>query len=193
MSEDQKISLMFRYRDMSTDELVDIRRKGTLTDVANQAMEKVLNERGVTTQEIIVIEDELGVIHNERLASLGNRFLAQIIDNIIALLFCLILYLVGNLSTSAHWFAFVGYLSYHLLSDGLRGGQSLGKRAYKMAVINIKNGKPCGFGRSVVRNISLLLLGPIDALFVFGKSRRRLGDFAADTEDINVKSNIVAY
>jgi uncharacterized RDD family membrane protein YckC len=193
MSEDQKISLMFRYRDMSTDELVDIRRKGTLTDEANQAMEKVLNERGVTTQEIIVIEDELDVIHNERLASLGNRFLAQVIDNIIALLFCLILYLVGNLFTSAHWFAFVGYLSYYLLSDGLRGGQSFGKRAYKIAVINIKNGKPCGFGRSVVSNISLLLLGPIDALFVFGKSRRRLGDFAADTEVINVKSNIVAY
>jgi uncharacterized RDD family membrane protein YckC len=38
---------------------------------------------------------------------------------------------------------------------------------------------PCTWGDSFIRNVSIL--GPIDALFIFGEDHQRLGDKAAGT------------
>jgi uncharacterized RDD family membrane protein YckC len=79
---------------------------------------------------------------------------------------------------------FTGYLIfafYILFADGLPGGQSLGKRLLRTAVIQERTGQPCGWWRSFVRNFMLALLGPLDWVFVFGKRRQRLGDMAAGT------------
>ena len=70
---------------------------------------------------------------------------------------------------------------YILFADGMSGGQSLGKRWLGMVVIDAASGEPCTFGKSFVRNITLVLLGPIDWIFIFGESRRRLGDRLAGT------------
>ena len=72
----------------------------------------------------------------------------------------------------------VGYI---LFADGMSGGQSLGKRWLGMVVIDANSGEPCTFGKSFIRNITLVLLGPIDWIFIFGGSRRRLGDMLAGT------------
>ena len=70
---------------------------------------------------------------------------------------------------------------YTLLSDGLEGGQSFGKRLVGIRVVSIETGAPCTFGQSFLRNLLLTILGPIDWIFIFGERRQRLGDKAAGT------------
>lgn len=188
MQENQKLDFLERYRNMSDEELVDIYRKGTLTEIALEAIQEVFEERGLSAEKIEIIKNEIELESNERLASLGDRFVAQIFDNLIALLFGVIFYFVGGLFHDDHWIASIGYLGYYLLSDGLYGGQSFGKRSFNIAVVNATNGKPCGYIRSAIRNFTLLILGIIDILFIFGRSRQRLGDLAADTEVINIRA-----
>ncbi len=74
------------------------------------------------------------------------------------------------------WAAF-----YFLFADGLRGGQSLGKRWIGMHVVSERSGAPCTFGQSFVRNVLLAILGPFDWIFIFGEQHQRLGDKVAGT------------
>lgn len=76
---------------------------------------------------------------------------------------------------------------YLLFQDGLPEGQSLGKKGVNSRVINASSGRPCGFGESFVRNISLLILTWVDWIFIFGERRQRLGDKLANT--VVVKTN----
>ena len=76
--------------------------------------------------------------------------------------------------------AIIGVL-YTLLADGLEGGQSLGKRLVGIRVVSTDTGRPCTFGQSLVRNLLLTILGPIDWVFIFGERHQRLGDKAAGT------------
>lgn len=190
MTKNQQLDFVERYRNLSDEELVDIYRKGTLTEIALETIQEVFAERGISSEKIEIIKSDIELENDERLASLGNRFIAQIFDSLIALLLGVILYFVGGLFHDGHWIALVGYLGYYLFSDGLHGGQSFGKRSLNIAVINTKNGKPCGYIRSVARNFTLLILGIIDIVFIFGKNRQRLGDLAADTEVINVRQAV---
>lgn len=190
MNENQKLDFLERYRTMTDEELVDIYRKGTLTEIALEAIQEVFGERGITTEKISIVKSDIELESNKHLASLGSRFIAQILDNLIALLLGVIFYFVGSLFQDGHWIALIGYLGYYLFSDGLHDGQSFGKRSLKIAVINTKNGKPCGYIRSLVRNFALLILGVIDIVFIFGKSRQRLGDLAADTQVINMRQAV---
>jgi len=50
-----------------------------------------------------------------------------------------------------------------------------------MRVIDEKSGESCSYGRSFLRNILLLVLGPIDWIFIFGGKHQRLGDKLAGT------------
>jgi uncharacterized RDD family membrane protein YckC len=70
---------------------------------------------------------------------------------------------------------------YFLFADGFYGGQSYGKRAMKIAVVDASTGQPCTFMKSFIRNILYILLGIIDWIFIFGANRQRLGDMAANT------------
>jgi uncharacterized RDD family membrane protein YckC len=56
----------------------------------------------------------------------------------------------------------------------------------KTKVIDSRNGSPCTFGQSFVRNLLLSILGLIDWLFIFGEKRQRLGDKAATTLVVKV-------
>lgn len=187
MSANQKHDFLQHYRSLSTDELVDIYRKGTLTEIASEAMLEVLSERGLSTDDIAIIKNDFAAEENTHLASLGDRFLAQFTDGLVALCIGAAFYFIGTFF-EIEWIAVIGYLGYYIFSDGLHRGQSFGKRLVNIAVISKKSGKPCNYYRSAVRNCSLLLLGIIDVAFIFGENRQRLGDFAADTEVVNVTS-----
>lgn len=121
------------------------------------------------------------------LASRGSRLLAQILDGLIAVaIVCagvLVAYLSGDGGTAGLFFITSMVLAalYILLSDGFENGQSYGKRAMKIAVIDQRTGQPCTFGKSFLRNLTLELLGPIDWLFIFTDKRQRLGDMLAGT------------
>ena len=73
------------------------------------------------------------------------------------------------------------FFLYLLFQDGLRNGQSYGKRIAKTKVIDSRSSLPCTFGQSFIRNLLLSILGFIDWIFIFGEKRQRLGDKAAKT------------
>jgi uncharacterized RDD family membrane protein YckC len=50
-----------------------------------------------------------------------------------------------------------------------------------MRVIYEDTGRECTYGGSLLRNILLMILGPIDWVFIFGEKHQRLGDKAAHT------------
>jgi uncharacterized RDD family membrane protein YckC len=119
-----------------------------------------------------------------RLATLGQRLVAQIIDGAIYL---------GILLVSAVPFGFSGVVVgaviaglYYMCQDGLKGGQSYGKRIVHIAVIDTRTGQWCSFGQSFIRNVLLSLLSVIDWIFIFGPRRQRLGDKVANTAVIGV-------
>ena len=186
MSNNQKLELLERYRAMSTEELVVISGKGTLTEVASEAMNTVLIERKISPEDIESIKNDIDLEDCPRernLASLSSRLLAQILDNLIAIFFGTLFYFIGSESVGAF---IIGYLGYNLLSDGLPKGQSFGKKILNIAVVDVKNDKPCSYFMSIIRNLFLLILGLIDILFIFRKSRQRLGDMAVGTKVVNI-------
>lgn len=75
---------------------------------------------------------------------------------------------------------YLPFLGYFLLKDGLGEGQSLAKRIFRIRVIR-RDGQPCGFGRSILRNLILVipLFALVDALMVF--KGRRIGDLLGGT------------
>jgi uncharacterized RDD family membrane protein YckC len=118
-------------------------------------------------------------------ASRSTRLLGQIVDGMIAAA----PFIVGA-TLSAFSIALGGILMmvgvcwwifYHLLADGLPGGQSFAKKWLGMQVVSEKTGAPCTFGQSFIRNLLLAVLGPIDWVFIFGEKHQRLGDKAAGT------------
>ena len=125
-------------------------------------------------------------------ASRISRLIGQFLDGFVSVAPMFGAYIVGVITgfegitgilllAAALWS--VGYI---LFADGMRGGQSLGKRWMGMVVIDAKSGEPCSYGKSFLRNLTLVLLGPLDWIFIFGDSRRRLGDRLAGTVVVSV-------
>jgi uncharacterized RDD family membrane protein YckC len=118
-------------------------------------------------------------------ASRLNRLIGQIFDGfigagplIVALIFASFSDTLGTILFIAAiaWSAF-----YYFFADGFSGGQSFGKRALGMHVIDAKTSAPCSYWQSFLRNLLLAILGPIDWIFIFGSRHQRLGDMAAGT------------
>lgn len=142
---------------------------------------------------------------------LGNRILAFLLDSLIAIglsipaFVCFFLGMqaiqlykleIGNLLIiGAVLFYFIP-LCYSLFKDGLGKGQSWGKKALGLQVIQEDILKPCSYKKSFVRNgvMFLLNLVPIlgfliEPLFFFSTvDAKRLGDKAAKTIVINVNN-----
>lgn len=145
-------------------------------------------------------------------ADLGNRFLAALLDCLIVLALAIpgvILLIVaffaayGNDEPLAITCGLIGILlifipiAYQLLKDGLGQGQSYGKRALKLMVIDLETNAPINKSKSFVRNIVSCLLGlvPIVGNFIepimvlATEDGRKLGDRAANTMVIDKKEN----
>ena len=118
------------------------------------------------------------------LASLWERWYGQFLD---AVIYCFIIAIVVVLAGYAGLIevgvviGIILAILYYLFQDGLRNGQSYGKRIAKTKVIDSRNGSPCTFGQSFIRNLLFWILGLIDCIFIFGEKRQRLGDKAAKT------------
>ena len=144
-------------------------------------------------------------------ASLVNRFVAAIIDNLIT----------AGLSIPALYFAFSGIsdhdysedvsgsdtnsfrvilaalffilpVGYRLIKDGIGNGQSYGKKAMNLKMVCINDHTPCTKGQSIARNlisfiISVLPLGGLIDIIVIlaSKDGRRIGDHAAGTQVVD--------
>ena len=131
------------------------------------------------------------------LATLTARFLAQLVDTAVALTLMFVLVFAVIFSASiisspgqtvlafTMVLACVVCMVYVLLSDGLPGGRSLGKKLLGIEVIHATTGRPCTYSQSLVRNLVLSFLGPIDCVCIFGGRQQRLGDRAAQTIVVN--------
>lgn len=118
-------------------------------------------------------------------ATRTSRVLVQGVDAIIAGAPTLAALLLASvLDTESKTLTVVGALLsswYYFFADGFEGGQSLGKRWAGLRVVDAETGAPCTFGQSLIRNVLLMFLGPLDWLFIFGDRHQRLGDKAAGT------------
>lgn len=125
-------------------------------------------------------------VENQEVASLGARLVGQFIDAFVALGLLLIAVPLSNVHESLAYVGLAGFLGYYLLADGLPGGQSLGKRFLKIAVVKEETGEPCSYSSSFVRNIAQIL-GFFDWVWIFGDRRRRAGDVLAHTKVIALR------
>lgn len=141
-------------------------------------------------------------------ASLSKRFLAALLDGLITIglaIPAIIFFFIGINKFNSYYdkdgaaglivIAFIFYIIpivYSLIKDGLGQGQSWGKKALNIMVINLDNNTPCDKGKSFFRNfISTLiniipfigwLIEPI--LILSTEDGRKLGDKAANTQVI---------
>jgi len=123
---------------------------------------------------------------SQPLATIGQRFTSQFVDDLIALALGVTCYLAARSLELPLELSILGFAAYLFLCDGLPGGQSLGKRFTNTAVVHVRTGEPCRLWQSLARNLSMLL-GVFDALFILGKQRRRLGDYIAGTKVVRLK------
>lgn len=180
-------SLRARYAEMETEQLIELDRRSELTSLAQAVLDETLAERGITPTERTDLEQQIEHEHKQLvpLASLGARFVAQILDGVAALIILyvplILLMLVGYIGSIGGSIVLIAYVTYLLFQDALPNGQSLGKRVLRLRVVNKTSRQSCGLGASFLRNILLLLLGPIDIVFANSRYKQRLGDRLAKT------------
>jgi len=138
---------------------------------------------------------------SEALASRGSRLAASLIDGLAAVVILLpalaAIFFVGensSLSTPGIFFAAlsgIGFLVFavYQLSMLLREGQTLGKKAMNIRIVNYADGQIPSAGRllmmryfvnSLLGNIPLYTF--LDVLFIFGSERRCIHDYLAGTK-----------
>lgn len=186
------------YEGLETERLLELKAQGTLTETATRVLEQVLARRSLPTEEQAALEAQFRkqiAAQEELSASLASRWArlgAQIIDSMVA---GIIMILSGLIWIAAPPLGILGFLLaalYLLLADGLPGGQSVGKRALDIAVIDQNTRQPCTLGQSFLRNFLSMALGGIDAIFIFGQKHQRLGDIAAKTLVVRLRPRVTA-
>jgi uncharacterized RDD family membrane protein YckC len=181
------------YESLETEQLLELKLRGTLTDTANGVLEQILAERSISSEERAKLAAEIQEQLSEddalmsSLASRGERLAGQLIDSFLAVLVLVLSFLVGIAVPILFGAGFIVAIAYLLFCDGFGNGQSIGKRALNIAVIDRRTGKPCTFGQSFLRNLLLMFLGVIDWVCIFGRMRQRLGDMAAKTIVVRVR------
>ena len=130
-------------------------------------------------------QQHFGSSTGRALSSRGERLLGQLLDGLVIFGLAFVgEFTVGRAADLQGWPLFgalLPALAYYFLADALPGGQSLGKRMLDMKVIDAETGEPCSFGQSFIRNLILMIGGPVDWVFIFGDRHQRLGDKAAGT------------
>ncbi len=74
----------------------------------------------------------------------------------------------------------VVFFLYLFFEDAL-GGQSIGKRVMRIAVVGIASRRPCNLFQSLIRNLSIVVFSVFDVLMIVGNKKLRLGDRIAGT------------
>ncbi len=96
------------------------------------------------TEEVNASETETFNAVEYQKAGILNRFVARIIDLIIAAALSKLLYPVG----------FFAGLTYLLIADGFFDGRSLGKKLIKLRTIR-SDGELCSYKESILRNLTI--------------------------------------
>ena len=184
-----KYDFLEHYKSLTTDELIEINRKKTLTESAQEALDEVLKFRDVKYEDELIElkkEEKAELLHNQRLASIGARAVAKLVDSFIFFLIFSLAFWSNSVPDLYVW-TLTFALAYALFKDCFYKGQSLGKKFLGISVVNKTTGNYCRIHESFFRNLSLLL-GIFDWIFILGVKKQRLGDVIANTIVINTKS-----
>lgn len=135
--------------------------------------------------------------------SVGIRFVATLIDLIVLAVVGNVLSIAVGASTGFGIIKLQGgmgllfpviYLGYFVLMEAYCNGQTLGKMATKIRVVQ-ENGQPCDLGAAIVRNILRIVDGfffyLIGAILIWSSPKKqRLGDMAAHTVVVDSTKNL---
>jgi uncharacterized RDD family membrane protein YckC len=140
-------------------------------------------------------------------ARVGARLLAYIIDEVVAVVPMSVLILVAialsprrngvsGLAIAVLLLGFGWSVYYNFVKDAWRNGQSVGKKAMNLMVVDVKANRPCTVGESALRALIFFLLNFFGGLgwliesivILASENGRRLGDLAAGTQVIDVEA-----
>ncbi len=89
-------------------------------------------------------------------AGFGRRFVAVLVDSILlSIVYGVALTILGE--TVAYLVSVVGGLAYYAYLEGSASGQTVGKKALGIRVVDFRSGAPIGFGRALVRYIGRII------------------------------------
>lgn len=169
----------------------------------------------IETEETLIIETPERVQLAFALASIGNRFLAAIIDHFIQFMVLISLSVIGRIILSgyginadgifdselAKWAyavliiaSFLVFTTYFVLFEWFWNGQTPGKRWLKLRVIR-EDGRPITFWEALARNLLRFFdmlpgLYSIGLITIFLSNRdQRIGDFFAGTVVIRERTD----
>ena len=140
----------------------------------------------------IYINTNQNVQINFEISSIGDRLLAYLIDALVIGGIAIGVLFIGAATEFAlgMFLMFIPIFFYHLICELFMNGQSVGKRSRGIRVMK-KDGNPASFSSYFLR----FLLRPIDsfyglglAVIFFTTNNQRLGDLAAGTVVVNIKS-----
>lgn len=135
-------------------------------------------------------------------SSIGSRFIAQILDNMIGnfpatMIIAFFAISGAGISFDVIFWGVIGILVlYHLFNDMIFKGQSVGKKIMNIKTVSVKTGEPCTALQAFLRNFTLLFpgLGLLDMLTVlFTEENRRLGDMIAGTAVMDMPKDLSKY
>ena len=90
-------------------------------------------------------------------ANFGERLVAALIDGVMFLV--LFFLLLITLRAFGYFLALLAGLAYQVYFEGSPSGQTVGKRAMNIRVIDADNGGPIGYGRAAIRIVGKALSG----------------------------------
>lgn len=147
--------------------------------------------------ENLNIQTTQNVAIQHRVASVGERLLAAMLDYLILFSYYLVVSIIlthaeaenGYLITFLVLFP---YLFYHLLSEIFMNGQSLGKKALKIKVIKIDGSQPsigAYFTRWLFRFVDIgISTGSVAIVTIVANGKgQRVGDIVAKTAVVSIK------
>lgn len=183
------------YERQDTEELLEISRKG-LTDEARLVLQEVLARRGISpsqasaAREIAEETEAAQADADKRLAALWARLVAFAIDVWgVGIALYLVLLPLRFFSSELHAIVYgIVWFAYFFLHDAIPG-QSLGKRLLGIRVVQLESGLSCTWSKSFWRNFSHVIFA-IDAVFVLGRRRMRLGDMIAGTVVVRARPDL---
>lgn len=89
-------------------------------------------------------------------AGFGTRFLAALIDGLIVGVVSIVLSMIVG-ETAGQGLATLLGLAYFVYLEGSPSGQTVGKRAMNIRVVDAESGGPIGFGRALLRYVARIL------------------------------------
>ncbi len=123
-------------------------------------------------------------------SALDNRRVAATAIDLVAPLLALIALYAGGLLTPAVALVVGGWMLFYFFALESGGGQTVGKRAMKLRVVDADGNEPSMRQvamRTLVRVVDLPVIGLI-AMMASGDRRQRLGDMAADTHVVDAET-----